>query len=62
MAQAAVALPQAPVHQFLSMPSTIGPTNGCITAAALRLGVNIMELPIRLATTCDDAAAMANDE
>ena len=55
-------LTPTPVHQFLSMPSSVVPSDGCITAAASRLGVNIMQLPIRLATTCDNVAAMANDD
>jgi hypothetical protein len=60
MAQATVPLPQAPVHEFNALASSVGPSDGCITSAASRLGVDIMQLPIRLATTYDNAAAMAN--
>jgi hypothetical protein len=44
------------------MPSSVGPSDGCIISAASRIGINIMQLPIRLATTCEDAAAMANND
>jgi hypothetical protein len=62
MAQATVPLPQAPVHEFNALASSVGPSDGCITSAASRLGVDIMQLPICLATTYDDAAGMANED
>ena len=60
-ASAAAAVPTAPVDEFAVLVSSVGPSEGCITSVATRLGVDIMQLPICLETTYNDAAAMADN-